>query len=342
MASDWEELAVAIADNEHAYVTIPALQTQIGPHAVSMDCLQIVYSEGAWGDLVGVFHVSPGVGPNKGQHSQLYVAVASTSDLGHWTVANDSLPYAEAGSMGFIHIDSSSGVTFLAYEAESSSGNAVFIRRYASIAIMLSKAGIFDEWQLTKQVHVAGVPKTWTADARSVTNVGTPSIECLVGGDLTIRCHYSPDGAHDYPAKGMVSLGSEGGIEQNWASWAGFFDNWVNDSLRTLGARGKIGGRDAIRWQGFWTLINEAQMVQDDWSSWRVYLLVPELRKAVPIPLSISGTRTFANPHMALLPGKRLCSTSVLFFWFVLWCTNNCVIRRLLQGKCANMFFRNM
>jgi hypothetical protein len=307
--SIWQTLAQNIADNTIAPVSIPVLTTKIKNNSnIGLDALMVVYAPGTWGDLVGVFHVSPGVGPNQGKHSHLYVATASIGALGIWTVTNNGNPYSKAGSMGSIHIDSATGTAFLAYELEMSGGNTVAIRRYNDIGTLVN-AGYFDEFQLTRKIHVAAKPNTWSSQSTNVTNVGTPSIESFCGGDINIRCHYSPEGSHDYPAKGIVSLGSSGGISKNWKHWAGFFANWVNNSLRDLGAAGKIGGRDFIVWSGTPTYIFEAQLVHDDWSSWRPFLLVPEKLLAFRINLIIDNTPTFANPHMVLLPGNRLLQT---------------------------------
>lgn len=307
--SIWQALAQNIADNTIVIDLLPALTTNIQSYSkIGLDALQVVYAPGMWGDLVGVFHVSPGVGPNHGTHSQLYVATASIGALGTWAVTNNGNPYSEAGSMGFIQIDSATGAAFLAYELEMSGGNTVAIRRYKDIGALVNH-GYFDEFQLTRKIHVAAEPNTWSSNAENVTNVGTPSIDSFCGVDVNIRCHYSPDGSHDYPAKGIVSLGSSGGISEHWCHWAGFFSNWVNNSLRVLGAAGKIGGRDFIMWGGTPTYIFEAQLVHDDWSSWRPFLLIPEKLQAFQINLIIDETPTFANPHIVLLPENRLLQT---------------------------------
>ena len=128
--------------------------------------------------------------------------------------------------MGFIYIDSPTGNAFLAYELEGDGGNTISIRKYNSIVGLVGGGG-YDEWQLSKEnnVHVAASPDTWGENTyNSIVNVGTPSISVVDGGDVIIRHHYCPDGVHDYPSKGLVSLGGGGGgVVSNWFFFFFFF-----------------------------------------------------------------------------------------------------------------------
>lgn len=238
---------------------IQGLATNIGAFEdVGMGVLQIIYAEGDWGDLVGTFHVSPGVGPNTGKHSQLYVATASSKDLKSWCVVNNANPYSQSGSMGCLYIDAATSTSKpICHMNWNQKTETRLLFGGMRISMLCFMRVLVDEFQLARKIH---------PDAEHVQNVGTPSMQSISGNDIEIRCHFSPQGTHDYPARGIASLGSPGGIITDWGSWAGFFDNWIVDQLRSLGAKGKIGGRDSILWEGATTYIFESQLIQDDWS----------------------------------------------------------------------------
>ena len=50
--------------------------------------------------------------------------------------------------------------------------------------------------------------------------------------------------------------------------------------------------------------MQEGQLAKNDWASWRVFLADERFRRAVPLPVRThGGSRSFANPFIALVPG---------------------------------------
>jgi hypothetical protein len=72
---------------------------------------------------------------------------------------------------------------------------------------------------------------------------------------MNIKFHYCPDGAHDFPGYGVVTLRPLrdfvdssgkwiGGCKENYQDWIGAPDSNVEKALRAVGCAGKIGQRD--------------------------------------------------------------------------------------------------
>ena len=278
----------------------------IGSHEdINMDVLQMVEdpTQANGKGVIGVFHLSPGVGPVPGTepHSWLYLATSSLDNLDVWIPLNNGNPYSTAGSMGYIFKDPNSSVVYLAYELESVSGNQIAVRYYNSM-LLLKQNDHEKEWILSKDI-----------DGTTAQNVGTPVIESVDTSAIYITFHYQLNSDdEDRPGRGILLL--DGSLAQT--GWYTSKQEQITKSFAEAGVAGKIGGRDYVEINDRLIYFYEAQLSQDTsnldsqerWRSWRTFLYAPgfEMNQVMLLNLVIQGSSTFANPRSSIIKDKLI------------------------------------
>jgi hypothetical protein len=103
--------------------------------------------------------------------------------------------------------------------------------------------------------------------------------------------HYYRDCTHDRQARGT----------SDWTSWSPVRQPALDQAIEALGGTGGIGDRDTLTFEGVDFTIVEAQLVNEDWTTWRLFLL-DETGDVERLDVrSHSGSVAFTNPTMELV-----------------------------------------
>jgi hypothetical protein len=253
----------------------------------SMDTLKVIANPS--GGYLGVYHTSLG--------SAFAVRVATSSDLVTWTLratldSHASQPTIAATSDGGLLVVEEADNTGLA------SPSATWLRflHYPSLARLLSSApdARFD----APHTLVAPIPE---GGAEGTPNVYSVTLSPDVGHSvIEIGFHYFKDAVVDRQARGTLT---------NFRAWSTRAQPAIDAALEALGCKGNIGDRDSLVYEGVRLNIHEGQLVQNDWSAWRVFLYQPVTGEARRLAVATrGGSRSFANPSFSwvILPsGKR-------------------------------------
>lgn len=272
----FETLAAAVAEVTAADGYRYQLHDDDG---ATMDTLKVIASPG--GGYLGVYHSPSG--------NRFTVKLATSTDLLNWQHVVDldhdaSQPTIAALPDGsFLLADEASG------SPSSDAGTWLRFLHYPSLGALLS--GISD--------RVFDAPHTLVESIRGAE--GTPSIESvslqpdLARSLIRIGFHYFKGAKVDRQAVGVLS---------DFERWTTTPDDKADADLIAAGATGKIGDRDELSIAGRQLRLYEGQLHNDDWSSWRVFLYDPTLRRVQRLAIRThAGSSAFANPTATLLPG---------------------------------------
>ena len=253
----------------------------------SMDTLKVISNRS--GGYLGVYHTNLGTG--------FAVRVATSSDLVTWKL-RATLDYH--ASQPTIAATPDGG--FLVVEEADNTGlaspSATWLRflHYPSLAGLLSSApdARFD----APHTLVAPIPKGGAEGTPNVYSVTlSPDVRHSV---IDIGFHYFKDAVLDRQARGTLT---------NFRAWRARAQPAIDAALEALGCRGNIGDRDSLMYEGVRLNIHEGQLVQNDWSAWRVFLYQPQTAEARRLSVAThGGSRSFANPSFSwvtLPSGKR-------------------------------------
>jgi hypothetical protein len=220
--------------------------------------------------FVGVYH---SVGQEPGT---LDLHLATSTDLMEWTWR---VTLAEEAHMPAIAPASDGGYVV---GWEQSPNNHLRFAYYETWADLLS-------------AHAA---KTLDAPRRlSSCAEGTPSLYAASSTWLEVGFHYYRGCTHDRQARGT----------SDWTSWSPARQPALDHAIEALGGQGGIGDRDTLTFDEVDFTIVEAQLVNEDWATWRVFLL-DETGAAERLDVrSHGGAVAFTNPTMELveIAGRR-------------------------------------
>lgn len=257
------------------------------------------------GDLYAIYHVT-NAGYNH-EYDSMILAKSTTNKIsGPWHYIRE---VSARGSMAYIKKDPYSSGYFMFYELErhSGGGNMIAVRYYSTAQDVINNT-FKNELQLSNCVRVAASPNGITDKCQKVNNIGTPSIEDFDDDHehLNFKFHYAM-GMDDVPGTGNVLISRDiDGVYENYLHWEGKFSNDINNSLRTAGAKGKIGMRDSFEYKGNKYYLYEAQLSDDPntestkrWASWRIFLYNPKDNKSIVLSkLDPTGNTDLANPRI--------------------------------------------
>ena len=225
------------------------------------------------------------------------VMVASSRNLLDWrhraVLAGDgSQPtIAAVGRRGFV----------IAYEHDAPEGIGLRFRHYRSLETLLS-----GRWS---RQFIA--PLTLSRAAQGTPNIyGTSLGDGISNSRIRVGLHYFRNGVVDRQATGTL---------RDFSLWHAERQPFLDNRPLALGARGHIGDRDHIAFNGYDFNIHETELVPGDWSSWRTYVYDFRARSAHWLRVQ-THARSFAfgNPTVTevIAPsGKRaLAITQFLFY----------------------------
>jgi hypothetical protein len=90
------------------------------------------------------------------------------------------------------------------------------------------------------------------------------------------------------------------GVLTDFASWRTEPAPALDALFEAIPARGNVGDRDALAFEGFDFAVYEAQLEADDWSTWRTYLHDPSAGRIDALPMRThGGSRAFGNPSVS-------------------------------------------
>jgi hypothetical protein len=122
---------------------------------------------------------------------------------------------------------------------------------------------------------------------------GTPTITAASGSEIDVDFHYFANCTTDREAHGVL---------RNWSTWSSTTAVPIDSALSTAGGAGKHGDRDALTYSGEPFVVYEAQSVNDDNSTWAMYVYDPVSGTAQQVPVHTpGGSRAFANPAVTRL-----------------------------------------
>jgi len=242
-----------------------------------MDTLTVLAAPDGDG-FVGLYH-SLGDGP-----LTLDVNLATSTDLMEWTWQTT---LAEAASMPAIRPATDGGYV-VAWEQEP--GNHLKFAYYATWANLLSG----------KASKTLDAPRRLSSCAE-----GTPNLYAASSTWLDVGFHYYRDCTHDRQARGT----------SDWTSWSPARQPELDQAIEALGGEGGIGDRDTLTFDGIDFTIIEAQLVNEDWTTWRVFLLDDATGEAEPLDIRThAGSLAFTNPTIELIEIDGLEAILVTLF----------------------------
>jgi Tol biopolymer transport system component len=200
----------------------------------------------------------------------LDVHLATSTDLMEWTWQTT---LAEFASMPTIRPASDGGYV-VAWEQEP--GNHLRFAYYATWADLL-------DGEASKSLDA---PRRLSSCAE-----GTPNLYAASSTWLDVGFHYYRGCTHDRQARGT----------SDWTSWSPARQQALDHAIEALGGQGGIGDRDTLTFEGVDFTIVEAQLVNEDWLTWRLFLL-DETGGAGRLDVhSHSGSVAFTNPTIELI-----------------------------------------
>jgi hypothetical protein len=254
---------------------------------------------------------------------------ATTDDLGHSMDTADVVWVPEAGAFAAVyHTRSPEDGRFRVHLATSTdlldwAWQATLAERAAQASIEpASDGGYVVAWEQSPDpIHLAlAFYESW-ADLRAgspgrhlqfpVTTPGcaegTPSIERASSVRVDVTFHYYEGCRRDRQARGST----------DWTSWSTDTRPQVDRAIRAVGARGHIGDRDELAWDGQELVVIEGQLVLDEPGSWRTFLYDVASRRAEPLVIRThGGTSSLANPTVSAIEIDGLAAILVTVFAF--------------------------
>ena len=255
-----------------------------------MDTLKIIADPS--GGYLGVYHTY--------LNSRFVVSLATSTDLMNWTFRCQIAAYAADPDL----YACANGGFVMAWEQTNSAGgkNHLHFAYYANRGALLAgtAAQSFDA-AMTLSKYAEGTPSIY---AVTMTNgdINTSTID--VGGhynDNTLRL--------DRQQRGTLT---------NFNSWTTAVRRDYDNAILYYGAKGNIGDRDPLTYDGYQFNVMEGQSTAKDFGSWKVYNYDFQTGNADQLSLTTDGGSTsFGNPTMTSLIGpdgnRCLVGTAFIF-----------------------------
>ena len=224
------------------------------------------------------------------------VMVASSTNLLDWrhrgVLAGDgSQPTIAPLGRGFV----------VAYEHDAPKGIGLRFRHYPNLKRLFE-----GDWA---REFIA--PLTLSRAAQGTPNIyGTSLGDGIDDSQIRVGLHYFRNGVVDRQATGTL---------RDFSLWHAQRQPFLDNRPLALGARGHIGDRDHIAFEGYDFNVHETELVPGDWSSWRTYLYDFRARSAHWLQVQThGGSFAFGNPTVTEVTapsGKRaLAITQFLFY----------------------------
>lgn len=286
----------------------------------SLDTLKVVPVEG--GRYVGVYHSA-----GNGQYD---VDVATSADLMNWThqaVLDSDASHATIRRLA----DGSFIVAYEKYALADFLDRPLLITQLDPLYNPLNRIRLRFRFYRNIDALLTGRFERQISVPRTLSKIseGTPHIISanLVGGQpshsrIRVGLHYlkalrkRPDS--DRQATGTL---------KNFKKWTPRAEPKLD--RRFLRARllhsgfakpptGSIGDRDELYLDGVRLLVQEAEYVPRDWSSWRIFIVDPERRTPIPVDIKTpQGSRSYGAPTVTELispAGRRAIFVSMFVF----------------------------
>ena len=236
----------------------------------TLDCLKIF--ELAPGDYLGIYHTM--------EKRVFRLHAAQSTNLLDWYHRVELDAHASQGALW----REKAGGFYLAYEHDVPKAVNIRLRHYADLPALLN--GRFD--------REVDLPRTLAPTAE-----GTPSFERVEEGNspdqsrIDLRIHYYREMQVDRAARGTLV---------GFTNWSATVEPAINAALGAKGVQGNIGDRDHVEFQGRPWLIQEGQLIRNEWSSWRLFLLDPPASLCRELHIHTHrGSTSFANPSVTRL-----------------------------------------
>lgn len=196
-----------------------------------------------------------------------HVELATSGDLMHWTWRDELGSKASQPTIQRM----SDGGYVVAWEQEPD-----------PIHLVLESFDSWDDLRVGAFSRVMELPVTTPACGE-----GTPSIRSASSTLVEVGFHYHGGCVADREAEGTT----------DWDTWQATARNDIDDALMRAGARGHIGDRDEITFRGHELMLVDAQLVFEDFGSWRTFLYDEETGVAEQLAIRThAGSLAFANP----------------------------------------------
>jgi hypothetical protein len=224
------------------------------------------------------------------------VMLASSADLLHWRYRvllgrRASQPtISTVGRRGFL----------VAYESTSKGADSLRFRYYANLRSLL-------EGRYARQFTA---PRTLSQASEGTPNIYGVSVgRGISDSEIRVGLHYFRSKELDRQATGTL---------RDFSSWKTRSQPQLDDRPLALGARGNIGDRDHTTFVGYDFNVQEAQLLPNDWSTWRTYLYDFHSRAAYWLDVQThGGSRSFGNPTVSEVTapsGKRALVMTLFLF----------------------------
>lgn len=247
----------------------------------TMEVLRTVKADETY-TYLGVYHVM--VSSN---YYKLYLA--GSNDLVTWTYLTQLGDRAHQG-----HIVKWNSGYLVANEQDVVEGyNNVQIRYYSSYSNLINNSPSYSK----------SISRSFSSSAE-----GTPDIRAISGS--TPSSSYIVIGFHYYDTSNTGVDQQAIGILKDFSTWRAWTDDISNYNTKTMGCAGNIGARAGFTYNGNYVL-QEAQLIKSDWSSWRLLFGDGAFYYQLS-PVTPKGSVSFANPGIAPLGSNSFAVTTYL------------------------------
>ncbi|MGH2839245.1 MAG: hypothetical protein ACRDKY_00290, partial [Solirubrobacteraceae bacterium] len=288
-------------------------------HGRSLDTLKVVPAAGRY---IGVYHAA-----GNGQYD---IHVATSTDLMNW---KHSAVLDNDGSHATIRALPDGGflVAYEKYAISDLLDRPLLISQLDPLYNPLNRIRLRFRYYNNLDDLLAGRWSRQISVPRRLSKIseGTPHIIAakLTGGQLSrslirVGLHYFKS-LRKRPDSDRQAIG----LLKNFSTWKAHAEpkldrRFLRARLRHSGfsasPTGSIGDRDEIYLNGVRLLLQEAEYVPRDWSSWRIFLVDPRRRSAVPLEIKTPReSRSFGAPTVTELispAGKRALFVSLFVF----------------------------
>jgi hypothetical protein len=235
------------------------------------------------GGYIGVYH--------SWSNGSTNVNVATSGDLLTWTFRREldlrsAQPTIAAAPDGYV-------VAYMKGEGCSGAGGCLYFRHYPSYPALL--AAISDR-QFRAQ-------RTLSSCAE-----GSPNIYSVTATSIDVGLHYLENCGVARQARGTLT---------NWSSWSVGPDTNTNNLFGSLGTvNGNVRGRESGQFGARSLNVHEAQLVKDDPSSWRPFLLDAKASQLWQLPVTThGGSRSFTGPSFTFLTSPHRLPAVVVTYY---------------------------
>lgn len=256
---------------------------------VSMDVLKVIQVQGSSGaEYYGVYHHSS----TQNGKSDFELYLAHSTDLIAWKrvkslgFGNHQGELCPVFNGSYLLLNECSGVP-----------NRVRFRLYDSLQALTENTPSRD---YLAPANLSSTQAEGTPSIREVTGTSADSCVILIGQHYMTR------------VMGADTDRLAIGVLINFSEYHSWVDLVANEAIARIGYAGKIGGRDRFVWKGMELFVQEAQLVNGDWSTWRILLGNGRFYTNLSLDTGDAADTSFANPKVATLPGGKFVVTLLM------------------------------